>query len=122
MKLQHYFLIVMPVLQDPLFKDSVIYICEHDSNDAMSIVINKFSEQFTVENVSYKLKIIPADCDIAIWLDNALVSLNYFCWKQAPLERELLENSSLTISPGSEILFYSSIANSWHESSQNHEY
>ncbi|MEX7632422.1 YqgE/AlgH family protein, partial [Serratia marcescens] len=29
MNLQHHFLIAMPTLQDPRFKRSVIYVCEH---------------------------------------------------------------------------------------------
>ncbi|MGL9774733.1 MAG: YqgE/AlgH family protein [Sodalis sp. (in: enterobacteria)] len=69
MNLQHHFLIAMPSLQDPLFKRSVVYICEHNSDGAMGIVINKLVEQFTVENVLHKLKIMPAGRDPAIWLD-----------------------------------------------------
>ncbi|MBT9430992.1 YqgE/AlgH family protein [Candidatus Sodalis endolongispinus] len=69
MNLQHHFLIAMPSLQDPLFKRSVVYICEHNSDGAMGIVINKPVEQFTVENVLHKLKIMPADRDPAIRLD-----------------------------------------------------
>lgn len=59
----------MPSLQDPLFKRSVVYICEHNSDGAMGIVINKPVEQFTVENLLHKLKIIPADRDPIIRLD-----------------------------------------------------
>lgn len=65
MNLQHHFLIAMPSLPDPLFKRSVVYICEHNSDGAMGIVINKPVEQFTVENVLHKLKIMPADRDPA---------------------------------------------------------
>ncbi len=39
--LKNHFLIAMPSLQDPHFKRSVTYICEHDENGAMGIVINK---------------------------------------------------------------------------------
>jgi putative transcriptional regulator len=37
---QNHFLIAMPALQDPLFKRSVTYICEHNDEGAMGIVIN----------------------------------------------------------------------------------
>ncbi|MCV4594225.1 DUF179 domain-containing protein, partial [Klebsiella pneumoniae] len=29
MNLQHHFLIAMPALQDPIFRRSVVYICEY---------------------------------------------------------------------------------------------
>lgn len=38
--LQNHFLIAMPSLDDPLFKRSVTYICEHNDEGAMGIVIN----------------------------------------------------------------------------------
>lgn len=38
--LQNHFLIAMPSLEDPLFKRSVTYICEHNDEGAMGIVIN----------------------------------------------------------------------------------
>ena len=69
MNLQHHFLIAMPSLQDPLFKRAVIYICEHNDDGAMGLVINKPVEQFTVENVLDKLKIMPVERDPAIRLD-----------------------------------------------------
>ncbi|AGB83964.1 Uncharacterized ACR, COG1678 [Serratia rubidaea] len=69
MNLQHHFLIAMPTMQDPRFKRSVIYICEHNEEGAMGLVINKPVEQFTVESVLEKLKIAPADRDPAISLD-----------------------------------------------------
>ena len=37
---QNHFLIAMPSLDDPLFKRSVAYICEHNDEGAMGIVIN----------------------------------------------------------------------------------
>ncbi|WP_213990665.1 YqgE/AlgH family protein [Sodalis sp. dw_96] len=69
MNLQHHFLIAMPSLQDPLFKRSVIYVCEHNDEGAMGLIINKPVEQFTVESVLLKLKITPTDRDPAIRLD-----------------------------------------------------
>ncbi|MBJ7222758.1 MULTISPECIES: YqgE/AlgH family protein [unclassified Brenneria] len=69
MNLQHHFLIAMPALQDPVFKRSVVYICEHNEDGAMGLIINKPMEQFTVENVLKKLKIDPAPRDPSIRLD-----------------------------------------------------
>ena len=39
--LQNHFLIAMPSLDDPYFSRSITYICEHNSEGAMGIVINQ---------------------------------------------------------------------------------
>lgn len=39
--LTNYFLIAMPTLADPYFAHSVAYICEHNENGAIGIVINR---------------------------------------------------------------------------------
>ncbi|MFI8417928.1 YqgE/AlgH family protein [Serratia sp. NPDC078593] len=69
MNLQHHFLIAMPTMQDPRFKHAVIYICEHNEDGAMGLVINKPMEQFTVESVLSKLQILPRERDPSIILD-----------------------------------------------------
>ncbi|ALG77556.1 TPA: YqgE/AlgH family protein [Yersinia enterocolitica] len=74
MNLQHHFLIAMPSLQDPHFMRSVIYICEHNKEGAMGLVINKPMEQFTVETVLKKLKISPTPRDPSIRLDKAVLA------------------------------------------------
>lgn len=69
MNLQHHFLIAMPSLQDPLFKRSVVYICEHNEDGAMGLIVNKPMENLTVEGILKKLKISASDRDPAIKLD-----------------------------------------------------
>ena len=59
MNLQHHFLIAMPALQDPIFRRSVVYICEYNEDGAMGIIINKPLENLQVEGILDKLK-IPA--------------------------------------------------------------
>lgn len=39
--LEHHFLIAMPSLDDPYFSRSLTYICEHNDNGAMGLVINQ---------------------------------------------------------------------------------
>lgn len=41
MNLVNHFLVAMPNMDDPLFKGSVIYICEHNEDGALGIIINK---------------------------------------------------------------------------------
>ncbi|WP_315709230.1 YqgE/AlgH family protein [Brenneria uluponensis] len=74
MNLQHHFLIAMPALQDPTFRRSVVYICEHNEDGAMGLIINKPMEQFTVESVLKKLSIEPTPRDPSIRLDKPVFS------------------------------------------------
>ena len=39
--LENHFLIAMPSMQDPFFKHAVTYICEHNQDGAMGLVINQ---------------------------------------------------------------------------------
>lgn len=40
MNLTNHFLVAMPSMKDPYFKRSVIYICEHNQDGAMGLMIN----------------------------------------------------------------------------------
>lgn len=39
--LANHFLIAMPAMQDPVFGGTVVYICEHNDNGVLGVVINK---------------------------------------------------------------------------------
>lgn len=39
--LQNHFLVAMPSLDDPYFSRSLTYICEHNKDGAMGLVINQ---------------------------------------------------------------------------------
>ncbi|MDQ7074437.1 MAG: YqgE/AlgH family protein [Gammaproteobacteria bacterium] len=41
MNLTHHFLLAMPNMQDPRFQQSLTYICEHNKNGAMGLIINQ---------------------------------------------------------------------------------
>lgn len=73
MNLQHHFLIAMPALQDPIFRRSVVYICEHNENGAMGIIVNKPLENLQIEGILEKLKITPEERDPAIRLDKPVM-------------------------------------------------
>ncbi|KEY60706.1 YqgE/AlgH family protein [Serratia sp. DD3] len=74
MNLQHHFLIAMPAMEDPRFKHAVIYVCEHNDEGAMGLVINKPMEHFTVETVLEKLNIQPSPRDPSIKLKKPVFS------------------------------------------------
>lgn len=73
MNLQHHFLIAMPALQDPIFRRSVVYICEHNPEGAMGIIINKPLENLKIEGILEKLKITPEPRDESIRLDKPVM-------------------------------------------------
>lgn len=59
MNLKNHFVIAMPTLNDPLFHRSVVYICEHNRDGAMGIIINKPLVELTIQTVLSRLDITP---------------------------------------------------------------
>src|SRR5260221_576975 len=60
MSLNNQLLIAMPVLQDPIFHKSVIYICEHNEFGAIGLIINRPMEyclQFVFEQMEIQVKV-----------------------------------------------------------------
>lgn len=41
MNLSNHFLIAMPSLDDPMFEGSLVYLCEHNSEGATGVIVNK---------------------------------------------------------------------------------
>jgi len=58
----NHFLIAMPSLNDPNFEQSVSYICEHNSEGAMGIIINRITE-ITFADLCEQLDIEITDTD-----------------------------------------------------------
>ncbi len=54
--LENQFLVSMPQLNDPYFKQSVILICKHDENGAVGIIINHITEH-TIGDIFKQLDI-----------------------------------------------------------------
>lgn len=57
-RLTNHFLIAMPSLEDGHFSQSVTFICEHDDNGALGIVINHPSD-VDLPEILHQLKITP---------------------------------------------------------------
>jgi len=51
--LQHHFLIAMPAMADSFFHRSVVYICEHDEQGAMGLIINRPTHVMLTELLSH---------------------------------------------------------------------
>lgn len=60
--LTNHFLIAMPTMLDPIFGGTVIYLCEHNANGALGVVINKPTDmtmETLFERIDLKLEIAP---------------------------------------------------------------
>ncbi len=58
MDLSNHFLIAMPAMQDPIFGGSVVFLCEHNADGAMGVVINKATDMtmdILLERIDLKL-------------------------------------------------------------------
>jgi putative transcriptional regulator len=56
--LADHFLIAMPSMQDPIFGGTVVYVCEHNDNGVLGVVINKPTDmtlQVLFERIDLKL-------------------------------------------------------------------
>ena len=61
--LSNNFLIPMPHVNDPIFKKSLIYICSHDKDGAMGLIINKsISDSGRESALSFIGAILKATC------------------------------------------------------------
>ncbi|HEU4775448.1 MAG TPA: YqgE/AlgH family protein [Telluria sp.] len=62
LNLANHFLIAMPSMQDPVFGGSVVYVCEHNENGVLGVVINKPTDmtmQVLFERIDLKLEAAP---------------------------------------------------------------
>ena len=51
----NHMLISMPHMNDPYFKKSVIFMCEHDKNGAMGLIVNKPFNDEMINDVLYQI-------------------------------------------------------------------
>ena len=56
-------LLAMPLMTDPRFERSVIYMCSHDESGAMGLVVNRAFSQLTFEDLLDQLS-ISTDADV----------------------------------------------------------
>lgn len=63
--LQNHFLIAMPTLNDPYFERSLMYVCEHNADGAMGLVINSPTQ------MTLKQLLEQADKDAQVEQDKA---------------------------------------------------
>jgi putative transcriptional regulator len=62
LNLADHFLIAMPAMADPVFGGTVVYLCEHNANGALGVIINKPTDMTVdvlLDRVDLKLEIMP---------------------------------------------------------------
>ena len=62
LNLTNHFLIAMPSMLDPIFGGTVVYLCEHNANGALGVVINKPTDmtlQVLFDRIDLKFEINP---------------------------------------------------------------
>lgn len=62
LQLANHFLIAMPSMLDPMFGGAVVYICEHNAEGALGVIINKATDMtldVLFERIELKLEIAP---------------------------------------------------------------
>ena len=55
--IKNHILIAMPHMDSPYFKESVIFICEHNNNGAMGLIVNKPLDDQILEKVLVQLNV-----------------------------------------------------------------
>ena len=53
------FLIAMPGMGDPRFKNAVIYLCSHNTEGTMGLIINKLAANFNISDLLKQISIKP---------------------------------------------------------------
>lgn len=56
-------LVATPQMEDPRFRRRAIFICQHDKNAAMGLIINQPSKKLTFNNIAHQLKLEGATFD-----------------------------------------------------------
>ena len=66
LNLANHFLIAMPSMLDPMFGGTVVYLCEHNAQGALGVVINRPTDM-TIDDlfqrIDLKLEIVPSNPD-----------------------------------------------------------
>ena len=86
--LQDHFLIAMPSMQDGIFERSVVYICEHNSEGAMGIIINQPVNISIDELLAQTVKAALPTHDDAMDAENAKVVINKPVFKGGPVAED----------------------------------
>jgi len=69
-------LIAMPVMSDPRFARSVIYLCAHSEDGAMGLVINQHASHISFPDLLQRLGIVPSESEEGLSDDALSMSIH----------------------------------------------
>jgi putative transcriptional regulator len=89
-------IIAMPKMSDPRFSKTVIYMCAHNSEGAMGLIINKLVEELTFPDLLKQLKIdhMPSKIPLNVFLGGPVEQTRGFVLHSI----EYLQNATLRVS------------------------
>jgi len=120
--LTDHFLIAMPTLEDPYFSNALVYVCEHNENGALGIIVNRpidlnlagLFDKIDIKLEAEALADLPVYFGGPVQLDRGFVLHRPVGHWQSTLavngdvgqlEDELAQNSWLTVPAKASILF-----------------
>ena len=115
MDLQGQFLIAMPQLED-YFQNTVVYMCEHNEQGSMGLVINQPTDLSIAELYSKMNFMMKNDRtfsnELVLGSEDApekyLVALGCASWTAGQLEQEIADNAWL-VAPASDTILFETI-------------
>ncbi|MCA1768472.1 MAG: YqgE/AlgH family protein [Halomonas sp.] len=114
--LKDHFLLAMPHLEDANFAGSLSYLCDHDENGTMGVIVNRPLE-LTLESLFEQLELggeesphrnAPVYYGGPVHKDRGFIlhrGASTAGWEAGQLEQEILDNAWLTVEGRSDILF-----------------
>jgi putative transcriptional regulator len=89
-------IIAMPKMSDPRFSKTVIYMCAHNSEGAMGLIINKLVDELTFSDLLKQLEIEPrsSKSPLSVFLGGPVEQARGFVLHSA----EYIQNTTLRVS------------------------
>jgi putative transcriptional regulator len=89
-------IIAMPKMSDPRFSKTVIYMCAHNSEGAMGLIINKLVDELTFSDLLKQLEIEPRSpkSPLSVFLGGPVEQARGFVLHSA----EYIQNTTLRVS------------------------
>jgi len=117
--LQGKLLVASPAMQDPRFSRSVIYMCEHDSEHAMGLVINKpkgqthLSDLLEQIGITGSVKVTDSPVLNGGPVDNDRGFVLHAGWTQGQIEKEIKQNVWIVVEADEALIYDQDMDTKW---------
>jgi putative transcriptional regulator len=122
------FLVAAPSMPDERFRKSVVFVCKHDDDGALGIIVNNSVDDLPLGQVYKQLGIeVPsAEADRPVLFGGILkdmaggsgpqkawLALGHSGWAPGQLDREMQDNAWLVVDGDAELVFDADLAAKW---------